>query len=209
MNTIAEGVEEPAQLALLSQAGCGAIQGFMVARPSYAWPQFPTWSEVFLSPVNLPFLCGVLAYYLRHHVAVLRLWAPAFVPVLIAVSYMTTRVDLIVLAQGVAGGLLVAWAAATPPAAADHPLVRYGDFSYGVYLMHVSIIVFLFRRAAVQQWSAPALATVIAVGAVAVLVGLLYGCVEAEGYRRFRRWLMKPQGQEEKKLPITRPARAA
>ncbi len=33
MSTIAEGVEEPAQLALLREAGCGAIQGFMVARP--------------------------------------------------------------------------------------------------------------------------------------------------------------------------------
>ncbi|WP_395703106.1 putative bifunctional diguanylate cyclase/phosphodiesterase [Aquabacterium sp.] len=33
MSTIAEGVEEPAQLALLREAGCDAIQGFMVARP--------------------------------------------------------------------------------------------------------------------------------------------------------------------------------
>jgi hypothetical protein len=75
--------------------------------------------------------------------------------------------------------------------------------------MHVSIIVFLFRRAAVQQWAAPALATVIAVGTIALLVGLVYGCVEAEAYRRFRHWLMKPQGGEEKKLTISRPARAA
>ncbi|MBI5255122.1 MAG: EAL domain-containing protein [Burkholderiales bacterium] len=33
MSTIAEGVEEPAQLDLLREAGCGSIQGFMVARP--------------------------------------------------------------------------------------------------------------------------------------------------------------------------------
>ncbi|HSW06308.1 putative bifunctional diguanylate cyclase/phosphodiesterase [Aquabacterium sp.] len=33
MSTIAEGVEEPAQLVLLQEAGCGSIQGFMVARP--------------------------------------------------------------------------------------------------------------------------------------------------------------------------------
>jgi EAL domain-containing protein (putative c-di-GMP-specific phosphodiesterase class I) len=30
---IAEGVEEPAQLELLRDVGCGSIQGFMVARP--------------------------------------------------------------------------------------------------------------------------------------------------------------------------------
>ncbi len=33
MDTIAEGVEEPAQLDVLREAGCGSIQGFMVARP--------------------------------------------------------------------------------------------------------------------------------------------------------------------------------
>ncbi|NRF67850.1 EAL domain-containing protein [Aquincola sp. S2] len=33
METIAEGVEEPAQLDVLREAGCGSIQGFMVARP--------------------------------------------------------------------------------------------------------------------------------------------------------------------------------
>jgi diguanylate cyclase (GGDEF)-like protein/PAS domain S-box-containing protein len=33
MSTIAEGVEEPAQLEVLREAGCGSIQGFLVARP--------------------------------------------------------------------------------------------------------------------------------------------------------------------------------
>jgi len=33
MSTIAEGVEEPPQLELLREAGCGSIQGFMIARP--------------------------------------------------------------------------------------------------------------------------------------------------------------------------------
>jgi len=33
MHTLAEGVEEPAQLAVLREAGCHAIQGYLVARP--------------------------------------------------------------------------------------------------------------------------------------------------------------------------------
>lgn len=33
MLTVAEGVEEPAQLEVLRLAGCGAIQGYLVARP--------------------------------------------------------------------------------------------------------------------------------------------------------------------------------
>ena len=33
MSTIAEGVEEPAQLAVLREAGCGSVQGYLAARP--------------------------------------------------------------------------------------------------------------------------------------------------------------------------------
>ena len=33
MNTVAEGVEEPAQLAVLQQAGCMVTQGFLIAKP--------------------------------------------------------------------------------------------------------------------------------------------------------------------------------
>jgi EAL domain-containing protein (putative c-di-GMP-specific phosphodiesterase class I) len=33
MSTVAEGVEEPAQLKMLEAEGCGAIQGFFVAKP--------------------------------------------------------------------------------------------------------------------------------------------------------------------------------
>ena len=33
MGTIAEGVEEPAQLEVLHHAGCDAMQGYLAARP--------------------------------------------------------------------------------------------------------------------------------------------------------------------------------
>ena len=33
MDTVAEGVEEPAQLEVLARNGCASIQGFLVARP--------------------------------------------------------------------------------------------------------------------------------------------------------------------------------
>jgi predicted signal transduction protein with EAL and GGDEF domain len=50
METLAEGVEEPAQLAVLERVGCEAMQGFLVARPMPAgeladllerWPRMP------------------------------------------------------------------------------------------------------------------------------------------------------------------------
>ena len=57
MNTIAEGVEEPAQLDVLREAGCDAVQGFMVARPM---PRgdflrlLADWSKPATTPGELP-----------------------------------------------------------------------------------------------------------------------------------------------------------
>lgn len=59
METLAEGVEEPAQLEVLRRVGCSAMQGFLVARPMTAqdladlierWPQLPRP----VSPEGLP-----------------------------------------------------------------------------------------------------------------------------------------------------------
>jgi EAL domain-containing protein (putative c-di-GMP-specific phosphodiesterase class I) len=33
MTTVAEGVEEPAQLAMLARLGCTSVQGYLFARP--------------------------------------------------------------------------------------------------------------------------------------------------------------------------------
>jgi sensor c-di-GMP phosphodiesterase-like protein len=50
MDTVAEGVEEPAQLEVLRRVGCSSMQGFLVARPMSAqdlaalikrWPSMP------------------------------------------------------------------------------------------------------------------------------------------------------------------------
>ena len=57
MDTIAEGVEEPAQLDVLREAGCDAVQGFMVARPM---PRgdflrlLADWSKPATTPGELP-----------------------------------------------------------------------------------------------------------------------------------------------------------
>jgi peptidoglycan/LPS O-acetylase OafA/YrhL len=187
---------------------CGLCLARMANKPSYAWMPFPAWSEIVLSPLNTPFLCGVFAYFLRHRIAAVRLWVPAIVPVLIAGSYLTPRIDLVVLCQGVAGALLVAWAAATVPLAADHPLVRYGDFSYGVYLVHAPILLTLLTLGTVRQWFVPSLTLLAAAGSVALCLGLLYGCLEMEGYRRLRTWLVKPQ-RGRSQAPAARLARAA
>ncbi|MFN4115906.1 MAG: putative bifunctional diguanylate cyclase/phosphodiesterase [Inhella sp.] len=62
METLAEGVEEPAQLEVLQRVGCSAMQGFLVARPLSApdladlierWPSLPRPSSADSMPASM------------------------------------------------------------------------------------------------------------------------------------------------------------
>jgi len=175
-------------------AGCAVWLGMclvrMVVAPTAALVQFPTWQTVALSAVNLPFLFGVFAYHLRHRAGPLRLWAPVAVPPLFVGAALAPTYDVALLMLGLGSGLLVAWAATTRQVAADHPLVRYGDFSYGVFLVHVPVL----RLVLGMGWPATG-TTAATAGLVALAVGLAYGWAETAAYRRVRRWLVRPRRQ--------------
>jgi peptidoglycan/LPS O-acetylase OafA/YrhL len=161
----------------------------MAVAPATALNQLPTWGTIAFSAVNVPFLCGVFAYYLRHHFGMIRDWAPVVGPTLIVCSPLFGW-DVSLLLKGLGSGLLVAWAAATPQLSADNLLVRYGDYSYGVFLIHVPIV-----RAVLGGLSGrPASLVVVAsAGLIALSVGLVYGRLESALYRRLRGWLTPAQ----------------
>jgi peptidoglycan/LPS O-acetylase OafA/YrhL len=162
--------------------------------PATALNQLPTWTNITLSAVNIPFLCGVFAYYLRHHTEVIRTWAPILGPTLIVCSPLVGW-DVSLILKGVGSGLLVAWAAVTPQWSADNLFVRYGDYSYGVFLIHVPVMRVVFARLADR----PATMTAVATGGlIALSIGLMYGRIEAAAYRRIRSWLTPA-----KKTPMT------
>ena len=98
----------------------------------------------------------------------------------------------------------MAWAAATPQLAADHLLVRYGDFSYGVFLIHVPLLRVVLGRLAGRP---PTLGTVAAAGLLALIGGLMYGRVESAVYRRLRGWLV-PAARRGPAPAIARPRAA-
>jgi exopolysaccharide production protein ExoZ len=167
----------------------GACLGRMIVAPHPALVLHPTWRNIALSAVNLPFLFGVIAYYLRRSGPAFRLWAPVIAPPLLVGAALIPSYDGALLALGLGSGLLVAWAAAVPQLAGDHPLVRYGDFSYGVFLIHVPIL-----KAVLGFFEGlpPTLIVVATAGLIALSAGSMYGSLETALYRRLRNWICGP-----------------
>jgi peptidoglycan/LPS O-acetylase OafA/YrhL len=68
---------------------------------------------------------------------------------------------------------------------ARNPLARLGDCTYGLYLMHVPVI-FVGHGIYLSRYRVPQLHDVLAIGAAAVVVGLLFGRFESWLHARLR-----------------------
>jgi peptidoglycan/LPS O-acetylase OafA/YrhL len=163
-----------------------AVMSAMIARPA-GFQTHPTWSEIALSPMTMPFLFGALAVHLRRWSGRLRYVAPLLIPTLFVCSRMTARFDVSQMFIAASSALLIVWAAAIRQTAADHPLVKYGDWSYGVYLVHTPIIYTLFKLSSRYGWEFPASRFILVAGMSAFALGLLYGWFESELYKIMRR----------------------
>ena len=170
----------------------------MAIRSPGPFQSLPDWSEIALSPYTTPFLLGTLAVRLRSFGYTVRLAAPIAVPCLILTARLIPRWDVSTLVMGMAGALLVAWAAAAKQMSAENPLVICGEWSYGVYLLHVPIMTTVFYFAIKQHLAHPSYDLMALAGLLAIGGGLLFGRCEAALYRRLRRALIRrPQPQNE------------
>jgi exopolysaccharide production protein ExoZ len=166
-----------------------AVVGAMIVRPA-GFQTHPTWSEIALSPMTMPFLFGALAVHLRRWMGQLRYVAPLLIPTLFVCSRMTERFDVSQMFVAASSALLIVWAADVSQVAADHPLVKYGDWSYGVYLVHTPIIFTLFKLSSKHGWGFPASRFILVAGMSAFALGLLYGWFESGMYKRMRRLIV-------------------
>jgi peptidoglycan/LPS O-acetylase OafA/YrhL len=171
---------EAAMLAWVAMIAVAASVG-----PSGATQLLPGWRLIVLSAFNLPFIAGVLAYAVFRRVErvpVVVLLAFVAVALVAADTSAMTEAQLAWLAVGFGAFVL---AAAEMSRRRDvsprHPLVRLGDASYGLYLIHVPIV------KAVAIAFGPArlgvLAFVCAV-ALALVIGCAFGAAEMALYRR-------------------------
>jgi exopolysaccharide production protein ExoZ len=164
-----------------------AVIGAMCWRHPGPYQPYPTWSQIGLSPFCLPFLLGALAVHLMPMARLIRYSAPVLIPLLFVSSHLIDRWDFSTLLMAIASALLVAWAATGRQVAENHPLVKYGDWSYGLYLTHVPLFAAGFR---LVEWLSgePSTPTqIIGVGCLAMCVGLTYGYCESTACRWMHR----------------------
>jgi peptidoglycan/LPS O-acetylase OafA/YrhL len=160
----------------------------LVEPVGYNWPVQPRPAEWPLSVVNVPFLFGVLAYLTLDRWGGVRRWVPvaAGLALLGAAAVPESVGGWANVLQGVAAALTIGYAATGQQVRATHPLVKAGDWSYGIYLVHAPVLMVFFTLSARHGWLPPTY-TVAAVGGVlAFVVAAAFGAAESAAYRRMR-----------------------
>jgi peptidoglycan/LPS O-acetylase OafA/YrhL len=169
----------------------------------------PNWTEIAFSPLAAPFLMGALAAPLMRFAPQIRMASPVLVPAIFAASKLVGRWDVGALVVGIGAALTVLWAAAARQLSAENPLVIYGDWSYGVYLLHVPVITTIIDASLFRNWAYPTFELVGVAGFAAIVVGLSYGRCEAAVYKRVRNWLRSRAGTAKPRLVIHVPGATA
>ena len=170
-----------------------AIAALSRSGPVYATSFLPTFGTIVFSAFNLPFIAGVLAYSWFRRVERLPVAALAIaVPLALVAAERagSTELQIAFLAAGFASTVLVAAEfSRRRDASLSNPLVRLGDWSYGLYLVHVPVIWAVLVAGGFPPDAANA-AFVTAVG-IAVAVGSAYGAVEIALYHHNKGWLQR------------------
>ena len=162
-----------------------------VGWPNYGSDLLPTWKGIGLSARLVPFLLGVLLFFVRTRGASLRLLLLAVALALtLAVHYWAPveQVDIRSWALGVAAAMTVWGTIHYRDLRGNHPLVILGGWSYGLYLVHVPVMLLSFRMMQAIGVLEGSPAGVGLAGLAALTVGFGFGRFESRLYARARKW---------------------
>jgi peptidoglycan/LPS O-acetylase OafA/YrhL len=174
----------------LAAVWLGLILAKVIVRPQVFTDMLPHPSTVALSGYNVPFLLGLLAYPLRDRGRPVRWLALAAIPGFMAYAATRPNLELAWLWWGAAAVATVWLANQLPQLPERHLLVRLGDCTYGLFLVHVPLLFAVLYPAARLGWSGRPEALWLA-GAVAIAGGLAFGRLETAVHARLRpvaRW---------------------
>ena len=166
---------------------------------------FPTFANIGLSLFNLCFIGGALAYEFRDWLG-RRPFVLAGVAIVGLVGmfpvdmsgrqflFLPLATTSLVALAAREGGRDGARTGGRPRSASWwlDPIVRGGDWSYGLYLLHIPVITILLGLAAAPAAASPRAAFFV-VALAALALGLAYGALEMAAYRRVRA-LVLPAG---------------
>lgn len=154
--------------------------------PDWASVRYPTAAQILFSSRNVPFIFGVYCYYLRDHFSPkLRPLLLTLFPAGLAGIVALPGTDLKIATSAIAAfGLLGFVVSSARQPARNAVMVKLGDYSYGIYLVHISAITVLLA-VAFKQYQTPWL-VVPAVAAVGTAAGAMFGFLELSMYRRIK-----------------------
>lgn len=176
-------------LAVLVLAGVGSYGSSASFHARKLEAMAPTWNSVYISSFCLPFVLGILARQICH----IRI-SPIIMAAIVLASAWGAVVcggDFVV-ANGLAGGVsavLVLLFCQMPwrDTLITRWLVRLGDWSYGIYLLHVTVLIVSIK--VLVHWGVvnPPLLTEILLGAVVLFLAAVFGRVEWAMQGRIKR----------------------
>ena len=175
-------------LGVSSAVWVAACLAYQAVNPTTV-PVFPTPAQLLLSPVNVSFLLGVLVYLTHHRWGGLRVWVLLGGVVALTAGMLpaASAPGWSYVLQSVGAAALVGFLTTGRQLEPKHPLAVAGEWSYGVYLLHVPVLVLLYRLVAERGLFPPTVGLLIFGGATAFAVGAVFGEAEWRTYRRVRR----------------------
>jgi peptidoglycan/LPS O-acetylase OafA/YrhL len=198
--------------------GCGLWLAACLVKWMLAPSAEPAWlprgADLPLSLVNVPFLLGVLLYFGQSRFAG---GATRTAAIAVAALALTGGAALAgassgasYLLQSIGAALGVSLLATGRQIASEHPLARAGDWAYGVYLLHVPVLLTFFTLAGRSGWVPATGSLVLFAGVLAFTVGAAYGAAEWAAYRGLRAKLTAARQEENPwVVPFRRPLKAA
>lgn len=164
------------------------IFGKTIANSGTMFLPFPKSTEISFSVANVAFLLGVLGYLLHKTLAKIRLVLPVIVIVAmwLGAEFASTHAGWSMWCQSLGTMAAVSFIATGKQLDAKNPFVKAGDWSYGIYLMHVPVMTAIFVLSSEYYGVSNSLAVLILGGITACVVSATYGEIEWRVYRRLR-----------------------
>jgi peptidoglycan/LPS O-acetylase OafA/YrhL len=146
--------------------------------PDGALDPLPGWKKIVISGYGVPFALGMIAHALRNHGQALRPFVfPATAALLLSAAINVLPSQWAFVTYSIGSGSVIWLAATGRQSEASSLLVRYGDWTYGLYLTHPTILCAIFLPLA-RRGSPDSIALVAFTGAASILIGCGFGALE-------------------------------
>jgi exopolysaccharide production protein ExoZ len=175
-----------------------AVKG--VLWPGYGSEMLPTWNRIWASAFLVPFLLGVLAFHWRDRG---RRWRWAVLAVVVALTLATgawvkmdEAIELHSWLRGVGSALTIWFLVQIPDVSSRNRMAIGGDYSYGLYLVHVPVILLAMGAMRVSRVGYGTWIGAVTPALAAIAIGLAFGWLESSIYSRSKR-LAAPRDRKE------------